>query len=382
MVSGFVVIANMNCLLWNIRGIGKGERTISIRKIVEEKKVSFMGLVETKHKRTIRNRMKRMWGNDDFDICEIFAGETNGGVVIAAWDNTTFSVSLKHTGGRWILLEDCIIRHNFECCVGVIYGHNDRTGKLALFEVLKEKVATINKPILLMGDFNVVLLAGERIKSFRCDRSMREFLEWIMDMDLIYIPLHGVKFTWRRTESKSKLDRGLCCYAWLRKFPNLNMVMVGLKRSFSDHNPLLLSLEDKNNWGPKPFRCYDAWFLNPRFKDHLINEWRNIPNESLHNKLKSLKAPLKTWRKENFDLMDDNIFELEYAIHDLDSLTDDRDLNDMERARLNAANYMLHQWLIRRERLWRQRARSYGFSTKDHNTKFFHELSVLGGEQS
>ena len=71
---------NMNCLFWNIRGIGKGERSMSIRKLVEQKKVSFMGLVETKHKRSIRNRMKRMWGNEEYNICEVYASETNGGV--------------------------------------------------------------------------------------------------------------------------------------------------------------------------------------------------------------------------------------------------------------------------------------------------------------
>ena len=151
----------MNCLLWNIRGIGKGERTMSIRKIVEEKKISFMGLVETKHKRSIRSRMKRMWGNDDFDTCEVYASETNGGGVIATWDTTTFKVSNKFSESRWILLEGCISRHNFECCVGVIYGHNDRMGRYALFEEIKHMVVTINKPILLMGDFNFMLHAGE-----------------------------------------------------------------------------------------------------------------------------------------------------------------------------------------------------------------------------
>ena len=153
--------------------------------------------------------------------------------------------------------------------------------------------------------------------------------------------------------------------------------MVGLKRSFSDHNPLMLSLEVSNNWGPKPFTCYDAWFLNSKCKGYLINEWRNIPNESLHDKLKSLKAPLKSWRKENFDHMDNKISELESAIHDLDRITDDRDLNDMERAKLNAANCLLNQWLIKRERVWRHRARSYGFNMKDHNTKFFHASTIF-----
>ena len=63
LVSSWILFFNMNFALWNIRGIGKGEKTMPIRKIVEEKKVSFMGLVETKHRRSIRSRMKRMCEN-------------------------------------------------------------------------------------------------------------------------------------------------------------------------------------------------------------------------------------------------------------------------------------------------------------------------------
>ena len=55
-----IALFNMNCLLWNIRGIGKGERSIVIRKLVNQQKVTFMGLVETKHKNSMRSRMKRM----------------------------------------------------------------------------------------------------------------------------------------------------------------------------------------------------------------------------------------------------------------------------------------------------------------------------------
>ena len=101
-------------------------------------------------------------------------------------------------GSRWILLEGVINRYNLECCVGVIYGQNDRTKRHALFEELKNMLININKPILLMGDFNVTLHAGEKIGTFTCNRSMREFAEWIEDLRLIDLPLHGVKFTLRR----------------------------------------------------------------------------------------------------------------------------------------------------------------------------------------
>ena len=243
-----------------------------------------------------------------------------------------------------------------------------------MFEEIKLRVACINKPILLLGDFNVTLHARERTGPFRCDRSINDFSKWISDMRLIDLPLHGLTFTWRRNESKSRLDRALCCHTWLVSFPHLRL--QELHRSFSDHNPLLLSMETCSNWGPKPFRSYDAWFLNPNFKGFLINEWRNIPNVPLHSKMKTLKTSLKAWRLENFDHIDNKINDFEAVIHDLERKSDSRSLDDMEKARLSAANSFLHRWLIRRERIWRQRARSYGFKLKDHNTKFFHASTL------
>ena len=105
-----------------------------------------MGLVETKHRKSFQTRLKRIWGNDEYDFCEVFASDTNGGGMITVGDKQTFNASVKHTGSRWILIEGCINKYNFECCVGVIYGHNDRLGRFAMFEELKEKAESINKP--------------------------------------------------------------------------------------------------------------------------------------------------------------------------------------------------------------------------------------------
>ena len=365
----------MNCLFWNIRGIGKGEKTLSIRSLVRKKNVSFMGLAETKHRKPFQSRFRRLWGNDDYDYCEVFASDTHGGGILAVWDKHTFHASVKHTGSRWILIEGRINSQNFECCIGVIYGNNDRLSRLMMFEELKLKAGSINKPILVLGDFNVTLNSGERTGAVTCSRSMRDFADWINDLRLLDIPLHGLRFTWRRNESKSRLDRALCDNEWLTRFPNMNL--MGLSRSFSDHNPLLLVLEVCNAWGPKPFRCYDAWFLHPNFKNFIIDEWHRIPNVPLHTKLKILKTPLRTWRRENFDHMDNKIADLETVIHDLERKSDGTRLDNLEVARLNAANSVLNQWLIRRERIWRQRARTYGFKVKDHNTKFFHAATMF-----
>lgn len=75
--------------------------------------------------------------------------------------------------------------------------------------------------------------------------------------------------------------------------------------------------------------------------------------------------------------MDNKICELECVIHELESLSDSRQLNEMEVARLKATQSLLHSWLIRRERVWRHKARSYGLCSKDHNSKYFHASTIF-----
>lgn len=156
----------MNCLSWNIRGMGKGENLTTITNLVVKNKISFLGLIEIKHRRSLKFRMRRIWGHDEYELCEIFASETYGGGLATAWDPGIFNVSRKHMGARWILLEGCNKEIIFECCVGLLYAPNDRVARNVVFEELKLSILSINKSVLLLGDFNVILHPEERVGSF------------------------------------------------------------------------------------------------------------------------------------------------------------------------------------------------------------------------
>lgn len=108
-----------------------------------------------------------------------------------------------------------------------------------MYEALSVLVGSIGKPTLMLGDFNEVLYPHERSGHVRMDPSIREFGEWVHDLQLIDVPLHGIKFMWGRSGSQSKLDRCICSNEWFVSFPNLRL--DGLQRSFSDHNPILLA---------------------------------------------------------------------------------------------------------------------------------------------
>lgn len=165
----------MNFLMWNVRGLGRGEKCIGIRSLINMHKVGVLGLVETKHRNSFGSRVRRMWGNDSFDWCESLASETHSGGLIAVWDPSVLQVSQRYLSERWIVLEGTMVKNNFDCCVGIVYGPCDRDGRFQMFESLKTLFQSINKPILLMGDFNEVLKPSERVGQARYDRSIREF---------------------------------------------------------------------------------------------------------------------------------------------------------------------------------------------------------------
>ncbi|KAL8480979.1 hypothetical protein ACS0TY_027494 [Phlomoides rotata] len=72
------------------------------------------------------------------------------------------------------------------------------------------------------------------------------------DAHILDLPHHGRRFTSYKTvgSCKSRLD----CMLW----PNSRL--KAQRRYVSDHCPILMEVKVAN-WGPKPFRCLNAWFL-------------------------------------------------------------------------------------------------------------------------
>jgi len=66
-----------------------------------------------------------------------------------------------------------------------------------------------------------------------------------------------------------------------------------LDRSFFDHCPIILK-NATNDWGPKPFRTLDCWFLEHGFKEKVKELWNSYVIQGkcvfvLKEKIKLLK---------------------------------------------------------------------------------------------
>ncbi|GKU94304.1 hypothetical protein SLEP1_g7819 [Rubroshorea leprosula] len=134
----------------------------------------------------------------------------------------------------------------------------------------------------------------------------------------------------------------------------------------------------KINWGPKPFRFFDAWLEFPQFKARVgdilkttvVNGWNEY---RLKEKLKETKKMLKVWSKNMTSEIDLGIQRNIDSIASIDKKCEVRPLSpkDIKVRRLNFLDLWKNQRI--KESMWRQKARKTWISDGDANTKFFHK---------
>ncbi|KAL8533445.1 hypothetical protein ACS0TY_009725 [Phlomoides rotata] len=98
------------------------------------------------------------------------------------------------------------------------------------------------------------------------------FYSFIRGTSLINMPLHGRSFTWYKPygSCKSRIDGILVNNDWLWRWSNSSY--RELKLSLSDHCSIILEIKPKD-WGPKSFRCLNAWLCHPNFRDFVKDKW-------------------------------------------------------------------------------------------------------------
>ena len=105
----------------------------------------------------------------------------------------------------------------------MVYGYHEANQKRQLWQETLEVRNEVNAHVLVMGDFNEVRYPIERKKCSTMTSSMKDFDDWINSLGVIDLPLIGRKFTWRRGNSYSKLDRILVESVWMQKINSIQL---------------------------------------------------------------------------------------------------------------------------------------------------------------
>eukprot|EP00256_Glycine_max_P044881 XP_006596782.1 uncharacterized protein LOC102662462 [Glycine max] len=195
----------------------------------------------------------------------------------------------------------------------------------------------------LVGDFNCIRHPVERLGSTHSNSEanlIAEFNDWLAEMEVDDIPCVGKPFTWVRPNGscKSKLDRVLVYDDWLSKWSD----------SYSDHCPILMNSKH-TDWGPKPFRVFDAWLSNKDYTKVVRDCW------------------LKTWSRDNCGDLGNKVKQTQKKLNDLEnSLT--AHPSDQQVQQLKKIQSDLWEQSFLHESIVRQKSRSKWIKEGDGNT--------------
>uniref|UniRef100_A0A803NI13 Uncharacterized protein n=1 Tax=Cannabis sativa TaxID=3483 RepID=A0A803NI13_CANSA len=191
--------------------------------------------------------------------------------------------------------------------VTFLYGFNDEHKREDLWGDLEKLAAGIQEPWIVLGDFNEILFANERVgrkaQSIPSTR-LRNCMETCDMMDLKYSRSF---FTWNNKQKPedrvfSKIDRAMINSKWSCALPDSEAVFLP-ELSF-DHNPILVSIYREWNSGKKPFPYYNMWKLAPDFNAKVSQCWQgDIAGTRMFkmvSKLRRLKPLLKLINQEGF----------------------------------------------------------------------------------
>lgn len=239
----------------------------------------------------------------------------HGGKILVKWDSKRISFMPLKTSAQMIHGELSFGNIIF-ILLSIIYAHNSVRDGLELWDSICELTSSINRPWVLMGDFNCNLYSSKKIRGNPVPHDrVSDFRDCLMDTRLIDLSSFGL-FTWSNLQKnsliQSKLDRVLCNHPWINDFPHSFYKITPPLSSY--HSPLITMFQATSKVFYR-FMFRNYWTLFPNYTQVISKAWSIfIPGDPLFilsKKLANVRKVLKFYKWDSNSL-DSQITSLNY----------------------------------------------------------------------
>ncbi|XP_043697195.1 uncharacterized protein LOC122647973 [Telopea speciosissima] len=261
-----------------------------------------------------------------------------------------------------------------------------QSGKGRFLEDVGTFASAIVYPWAVLGDFNVIRNQNEKIGGDPIRLEAKDDLNnFIDDSELIDLKWKGEAMTWNNRQSGvtricCKLDRVMVNLAWMDVFRSSEATFH--PPGLSNRSPVVVAVLDETNFGPKPFRFFEAWIGREGFDDLVRKGWEQPVSMSLNPilrfaaRLRNVKKELRKWNKECIG----DVFlavkaaetELYQTQCNLGEHPDDLNLVLLE----TQAKVKLWEALPTEEKFLKEKSRVKYIQLGDGNNSFFHKSMI------
>lgn len=301
-------IKKFSLLSWNVRGLGSDEKCNIVRNTIKSARSDVVLLQETKCSKVDCFFLSKILPNY-FDSETVFnlAIHTSGGILIA-WRRSFRLLrawSTKHAVTA-VLLH---VNYGNEIIVTNVYGPTDDDLKPQFILELRAIAQMVDKPWILAGDFNQVRWIVDRSAANRSFNLMDLYNDFIMDTELVDVPLRNRTYTWSNKRPQpvfSRIDRVFTTNEWAATYP---MVTLEAREVVvSDHAPLILTCKGLHQV-KKQFRLECFWFKYAQPKAMVAELWSRSEVDqqtilTFHHNTEILHRALKIWHASTFGSLD------------------------------------------------------------------------------
>ncbi|XP_050211476.1 uncharacterized protein LOC126661663 [Mercurialis annua] len=215
--------------------------------------------------------------------------------------------------------------------------------------------------IMISGDFNKILSLDERFNGYGFTTSI-----FTSSRKTFYLAKHGLQ---------SIID--ICLILANAETCWLDMVLLVLPGSQSDHLPICFCSTNVFYWGLKAFCSVEYWWDYDKFGLFMEESWRSIcsSNPNPIQRLKEFRHKLRDWNSEIFGDQNKRIQELSAQLLSTNLAAELGTQIDEER--VIYVNVRAEFWKAEKNvnSMWMQKSRVKWNDEGDRNTKFLHSIS-------
>ncbi|XP_004253414.2 uncharacterized protein [Solanum lycopersicum] len=241
-------------------------------KMLIQNKVCLAGLVETRVKNNKLSSVLRGIA-PGWQVLHNYEDSANGRIWVI-WDDNWYEVKKISSSAQMLHCQVNERSKGYQIMLTVVYGLNTAEQRKSLWKDLETLAQGITQSWLIVGDFNAVMYAKDRIAGVPVtSNEIKDFGDCVRDMGVNELQWNGNYYTWNNKQcGESKIDRAFGNDEWMDNWGHV-VVEYG-NPNISDHSTMMLTLEKTQQHGKCSFKFFNVWTEHERFMEIVETAWK------------------------------------------------------------------------------------------------------------